>query len=65
MHGEIIEYLKRRKIPIKSKHIARKLGVDTIDIMPILNMLAQMQIIQYIQGDRTQKVDWGGWVLAR
>lgn len=64
MRDKIVSYLQQRKIPLKTRHLARKFEIDIIELMPILNMLAQQHIIKYKKADRKDRIDWAGWILA-
>ena len=64
MQGEILAYIKHRKIPLKTKHIAAKFNMEPIDMIPILNVLAQKHLIKYQTANRNNRVDWAGWITA-
>lgn len=64
MQGEILAYMQKRKIPLKSKHIAAKFDMDIQDMVIILNSLAQQHLIKYHVAQRTERVDWAGWIPA-
>lgn len=64
MQGEILAYMEKRRIPLKTKHIATKFSMDPIDMIPILNMLAQQHLIKYQTAKRDSRIDWAGWILA-
>jgi hypothetical protein len=64
MQREIVAYLQKRKIPLKSRHIATKFKMDIVDVIPILRVMAASHIIKYKTAERSEKIDWAGWVPA-
>lgn len=63
MHGEILAYIQKRKIPLKTKHIANKFNIDIQDMTTILNILCQHYFIKYQTAKRDQRIDWAGWII--
>jgi hypothetical protein len=64
MQGEILAYLQKRKIPLKSRHIANKFEMDVIDMVPILRVMAASHLIKYKTAERSERIDWAGWIPA-
>lgn len=65
MQGEILAYMEKRKIPLKTKHIANKFNSDIQEITTILNILSQNYFIKYQTAQRQQRVDWAGWIVCK
>lgn len=64
MRDQILQYIEKRRIPLKTKHIATKFQMEPIDMTIILNQLAQQHLIKYQLADSRQfRVDWAGWVI--
>ena len=65
MQGEILAYMEKRKIPLKTKHIANKFHTDIQEITIILNILSQQYFIKYQLAQRQDRVDWAGWIVCQ